>query len=44
MDDTKYKDLIAKIQRKRKVVIAVTIILALAILLFATPTEIEVLG
>ena len=43
MNESKYDNLIAKIRRKRKWVIALTLIAALSILLFATPTRIEVM-
>ncbi len=44
MNESKYSDLIAKIQRKRKWVIGLTIAAVLLILLFTTPTQLEIMG
>lgn len=44
MNESKYSDLIAKIQRKRKWVIALTIIAVVLVVLFTTPMKIEVMG
>lgn len=43
MDETKYSELIKSIQKKRKVVIVLTVIAVISILLFATPTKVEIL-
>lgn len=44
MNESKYSDLIAKIQRKRKWVIALTIVAILVVLLFTTPAQLEIMG
>ena len=44
MNESKYNELIAKIQRKRKWIISLTIVAVLLVLLFATPTQLEIMG
>lgn len=44
MNESKYDKLIAKIRRKRKWVIALTLVAVFSILLFATPMRMEVMG
>ena len=44
MTESKYSNLIAKIQKKRKWVIRLTIVSVLLVLLFTTPTQIEIMG
>lgn len=44
MDEKKYDDLIKKIKRKRKWVIALTIVAVILVLFFATPFHVEVMG
>ena len=44
MNESKYSDLIAKIQKKRKWVIGLTIVSVLLVLIFTTPTQIEIMG
>ena len=44
MAESKYNELIKKIQRKRKWVIALTIVSVLLVLLFTTPTQLEIMG
>ncbi len=44
MAESKYNELIRKIQRKRKWVIALTIVSVLLVLLFTTPTQLEIMG
>ena len=44
MAESKYSDLIAKIQKKRKWIIGLTIVAVLLVLLFTTPTQLEIMG
>lgn len=44
MNESKYSDIISKIQRKRKLVIALTIVAVLLVLLLTTPTQLEIMG
>ena len=44
MNEPKYNEIITKIQRKRKRVIALTFIAVLLVLLFTTPTQVEIMG
>ena len=44
MTDSKYSDLIVKIQKKRKFIIGLSIVAVLLVLLFTTPTQLKIMG